>query len=178
MSIAVHVDQRRDPAHLGAQFNDPRIPDSRWRKVQPCPATGCWIWTGKMASNGYGILQAQPGKGVVHRYFYTTLVGPIAPGLDLDHLCRLRCCANPWHLEPVTRSENLRRGANGDVMRARMRLVTACPSGHPYDESNTYFRPGTQQRDCLTCRRARSSAYNKRMSDLTKQGREIAGGLP
>ena len=31
-------------------------------------------------------------------------------GLELDHLCRNKCCVNPQHLEPVTRSENLKRG--------------------------------------------------------------------
>lgn len=149
---------------LGAQFEDARIPVSRWRRVSPCPATGCWLWTGKVSTNGYGIIMGSVGKGMAHRYFYTTLIGPVAPGLDLDHLCRVRCCVNPWHLEPVTRSENLRRGANGDVIRARKAKITSCPQGHPYDEANTYFRPGKRVRDCYTCRRARSDAFNKRHS--------------
>lgn len=164
MTIAVAVDQQRDLSCLGALFYDDRIPASRWRRVEPCPATGCWLWTGKTATNGYGVIVASPGKGGAHRYFYQTLIGDVAKGLDLDHLCRVRCCVNPYHLEPVTRSVNLKRGANGDVIRSRMALVVACPSGHPYDEANTYYRPGTRQRDCLTCRRARSDAYNKRVA--------------
>jgi hypothetical protein len=149
---------------VSAQFYDARIPPARWRRVDPCPATGCWLWTGKTATNGYGVIQGSIGKGCAHRYFYSTLIGPVQRGLNLDHLCRVRCCVNPLHLEPVTRSENLRRGANGDVIRARMALRTSCPSGHPYDSGNTYRRPGAVSRDCLTCRRARSDAYNKRVA--------------
>lgn len=149
---------------IAAHFFDGRIPDRRWRKVIPCPATGCWLWVGKTARNGYGVLSAYPGRGVAHRYFYSTLIAPPPRGLDLDHLCRVRCCVNPLHLEPVTRSVNLRRGIGASVTRARTALITHCPSGHPYDENNTYFRPGTRQRDCLTCRRQRSDAYNKAIS--------------
>ena len=47
---------------------------------------------------------------VAHRVTYEALVGSIPLGLDLDHLCRVRSGANPAHLEPVTRKENLRRG--------------------------------------------------------------------
>ena len=155
--------------HMGAQFDDARVPSSRWTRVSPCPATGCWLWVGKTTTNGYGLITGSVGRGMAHRYFYSNLIGSIPAGLDLDHLCRVRTCVNPWHLEPVTRSENLRRGANGDVIRARMSKVISCPSGHQYDAANTYYRPGTRWRDCLTCRRANSDAYNKRVSAETRR---------
>lgn len=44
-----------------------------------------------------------------YRYAYELLVGPIPPGHDVDHLCYVRACVNPTHLEPVTRPENVRR---------------------------------------------------------------------
>jgi len=51
---------------------------------------------------------------------YLHFIGPIPEGLHLDHLCRVRCCVNPWHLEPVTCAENTRRGlSNGDTHYAR-----------------------------------------------------------
>ena len=65
----------------------------------------CWLWTGPKYHNGYG--QARGGR--VHRLMYEALVGPIPDGLELDHLCRIRECVNPEHLEPVTRAENARR---------------------------------------------------------------------
>jgi hypothetical protein len=37
------------------------------------------------------------------------IFGPIPDGLQLDHLCRVRCCVNPNHLEPVTAKENTLR---------------------------------------------------------------------
>jgi hypothetical protein len=72
----------------------------------------CWEWTGTVKPNGYANFQV-PGRrspANAHRWLWEQLVGPIAKGLDLDHLCRNRKCVNPDHLEPVTRRENLRRG--------------------------------------------------------------------
>jgi len=41
---------------------------------------------------------------------YEYFKGPVPDGLELDHLCRVRSCCNPDHLEPVTHKENIRRG--------------------------------------------------------------------
>jgi hypothetical protein len=48
---------------------------------------------------------------LVHRLAWEIVVGPIEPGLEIDHLCRNRVCLNPAHLEPVTKEENVRRGS-------------------------------------------------------------------
>lgn len=87
---------------------------------------GCWLWQGPRVHNGYGIISIQ-GSGVkttirAHRYAYEALVGPIPEGLQLDHLCRVRRCVNPAHLEPVTARENVRRG-----VRARVQAAAAAP---------------------------------------------------
>lgn len=111
----------------------------------------CWIWQGATTRNGYGMVQVDGRRWMAHRYAYTALVGPVQPQLDLDHLCRRRACVNPDHLEPVTRSENLRRGMpRGEHLRAR----TECPRGHPYDERNTAVRNG--HRICRACDRDRA----------------------
>ena len=75
--------------------------------------TGCWEWQGSMVENGYGVVSVNGANIKAHRRYYEVLVGPIPPGLDLDHLCRNRACVNPDHLEPVTRSVNLIRGNKG-----------------------------------------------------------------
>jgi hypothetical protein len=80
-----------------------------------------------------------------HRVAYELFKGPIPAGMDLDHLCRVRCCCNPDHLEPVTRKENLRRGLNGQK--------TACYKGHPYTPENTYYRANTGKKQCRLCAR-------------------------
>lgn len=67
----------------------------------------CWIWTGKTSVRGYGVFRST--QQYAHRYAYESRVGPIPPGLTIDHLCRVTNCVNPTHLEPVTRAENTRR---------------------------------------------------------------------
>ncbi len=77
-----------------------------------CPRLGpCWIWLAGTIPSGYGSFGRGGGgnSGVAHRFAYELLVGPIPEGLDLDHLCYVTLCVNPTHLDPVTRSENVRR---------------------------------------------------------------------
>jgi hypothetical protein len=76
--------------------------------------SGCWIFTGALSTSGYGRVgrgARAEGLAQTHRVTYEHLVGPIPEGLDIDHLCRVRACCNPAHLEPVTRRENCLRGA-------------------------------------------------------------------
>lgn len=84
-----------------------------WAKVEPEPNSGCWIFVGGWTTAGYGSIgRGCRGEGNVyaHRFAYELLRGPIPPDLVPDHLCRVRCCVNPWHLELVTNLENLNRG--------------------------------------------------------------------
>lgn len=71
----------------------------------------CWLWLGYVNTRrgGYGEVYVRGGMKLAHRAVYELLVGPIPKGLEIDHLCRTRCCVNPNHLEPVTRAENMRR---------------------------------------------------------------------
>ena len=48
-----------------------------------------------------------------HQFFYRLLVGPVPEGLELDHLCRVKLCVRPEHLEPVTHPENMQRALEG-----------------------------------------------------------------
>lgn len=78
------------------------------------PVSGCWNFTGTVTPNGYGNVYgghkgASPIKA--HRYFYEHMVGEIPDEMVIDHLCRNTLCVNPEHLEPVTQSENVLRGA-------------------------------------------------------------------
>ena len=117
---------------------------------------GCWNWIGAKMRNGYGQLAVGGQHWAAHRYAYTELRGEIPVGLDLDHLCRNRACCNPDHLEPVTRSENLKRGETGAWAKEHNGGKTHCPSGHQYDEANTYLHP-SGRRCCRACARERAA---------------------
>lgn len=105
---------------------------------------GCWLWIASTARGGYG--QFNDGRTMrrAHRWAYEHFVGPIPEGLDLDHLCRVRACVNPAHLEPVTRSVNLKRGYAARGVR------THCAQNHAFTPENTFQRP--RGRGCRTCR--------------------------
>ncbi len=118
-----------------------------WSKVN---ADGdCWLWLGSLNVAGYGRFDASGRRTGVHRYAYEALVGPIPPGLDIDHLCRVRNCVNPDHLEPVTPAENTRRARR--VLRSR-----SCPNQHPYTEATIKWYLG--KRICRICLWARRRA--------------------
>jgi len=127
-----------------------------WAKVEK--GANCWRWTGFIDKGGYGRIR-EAGRDTpilyAHRVAYEFLIGSIPEGLQLDHLCRNKWCCNPQHLEPVTMTENLRRG---DVP-VRTRLVSlVCPKGHPRSE-NAYVWPKTGQlKMCRACRNQRRRA--------------------
>ena len=62
----------------------------------------CWLWLGTK-SKGYGQFKVNGVAVKAHRFAYELLRGPILSGLTLDHLCRVRACVNPSHMEPVTK---------------------------------------------------------------------------
>jgi DNA-binding transcriptional regulator YiaG len=73
--------------------------------------TPCWIWTAQLNERGYGLsTRAMPQSRLAHRAIWVQRNGPVPDGLELDHLCRVRPCVNPEHLETVTHAENMRRG--------------------------------------------------------------------
>lgn len=92
------------------EFGDARLPERFWNKVTFAP-TGCWLWTGAAnGSGGYGVVRVAGRDLGAHRVFYDALVGPAPCWQHIDHLCGVRRCVNPAHLEPVTAAENVRRG--------------------------------------------------------------------
>ena len=82
----------------------------------------CWRWVNGLDRDGYG---RHRGK-LAHKYVYEKEVGPVPEGMMLDHRCRVRCCTNPNHLEPVTQSVNERRKS----WRHRAKMTTCCKRGH------------------------------------------------
>jgi len=106
-------------------------------------SNGCWRWKrGVATTTGYARIQYAGRPCDVHRLAYRLWRGDIPAGLHLDHLCRVRDCVNPEHLDPVTCKENVMRSpiALGRINAAK----THCPQGHEYTDANTtvYLRRG------------------------------------
>lgn len=91
-------------------FGDSRLPERFWRHVT-VDANGCWIWNAYRNPKGYGFcyLKALAPERRAHRQTYTHLVEPLTPGLEIDHLCRVKPCCNPAHLEEVPGAVNIAR---------------------------------------------------------------------
>ena len=115
-----------------------------WSSVKKSDA--CWAWTGR-THKGYG----RYGGVQAHRVAYELVIGPISAGLELDHTCRNPLCVNPDHLEPVTRSENMRR---------RYATQSHCKRGHEFTPENTYTGLGVRQ--CRACQREAVARYRAR----------------
>lgn len=112
-------------------------------KIAYEPMSGCWLWAACVDRPGYGRFGLRGGTRPAHRIAYEHLVGPIPPGLTIDHLCRQRCCVNPEHMEPVSRGENVLRGESLSAQRARQKR---CRRGH------SFSRASDGRRYCRACK--------------------------
>lgn len=113
----------------------------------------CWLWTASLNNHGYGRFKfgsrrdGSSREVSAHVWAYLDAVGPVPPGLELDHLCRVTRCVRPSHLEPVTHRENTLRSEAPSALSARK---THCPQGHPYSGDNLHLRPDGSRR-CRIC---------------------------
>lgn len=147
-------------------------------RVDKESAAPCWLWTGRITEQGYGVLHGGAHVLYTHRVSYELHVGPIPEGLHIDHLCRNRACCNPEHLEPVTCRENVRRSPI--ALAAINARKTHCDSGHEFTPANTNL-DDKGNRSCRACR----SAHNRVVAARRKRNRHrkntaavIAAGGP
>ena len=128
------------------------------------PNSGCWIWTAALYAHGYGAFYYQNRVRLAHRVAYYLFKGEIPEGYELDHLCRVRCCVNPDHLEVVTRRENLLRSPITPVNR------THCPSGHEYTTDNVWLDQKSGRR-CKICKAQEHKMWKWRRGGRPKKRR-------
>ena len=126
-------------------------------------ATGCWLWQGYCAKDGYAMSHITVGLGtyLIRKahvvMWWLVKQHPVPNGLELDHLCRNRKCVNPDHMEPVTGCVNTLRGTSPVAINA---AKTHCKRGHPLEGANLLIQHGTRQ--CSACRSAWTRAWRKR----------------
>lgn len=94
--------------------------DRFWSKVHKTDT--CWLWTDAPNGAGYGTINIKSVPVMAHRFSLALAGHELADGLTVDHLCRVRLCVNPAHLEEVTHGENLRRAREA---RSRPRMGDA-----------------------------------------------------
>lgn len=125
-------------------MNGSALPQRFWAKVRI--TDDCWLWIAAVQSKGYGSFAIDGVTYSAHRLAYEDRFGAIPEGLQIDHLCRVRQCVNPEHMEPVTSIENTRRGFfdRGE-----------CKYGHDLTKTPPYVTTtanGRKRRECRECR--------------------------
>lgn len=117
-----------------------------WSKVNK--TAKCWLWTGVMNDDGYGLFSHHGKNERAHRFAWTLLVGEIPDGMQLDHRCRNRVCVKPDHLRLATNKQNAEhlgmratntsgyRGVTFDRRRNKW-SVLVCHNGH--NRNGGYF---------------------------------------
>lgn len=109
---------------------------SEWKKYP------CWLHEVRTNKDGYGVKDIDGTDKFMHHLTYQACFPKEYQAfmemrdhahLEIDHLCRVRNCCNPWHLEIVTKSENQRRSQSPAGINARK---TICKHGHPLTSEN------------------------------------------
>lgn len=133
--------------------------------VAPGPL-GCLLWTGSL-TDGYGRIMIAGVRHQAHRYAYEQRHGAIPDGLVIDHLCRVRNCVNPDHMQPVQSRENILRGIGLAATEARS---ATCARGHRWLPGSYYAY--SKQRVCKPCRADDQRAYRARRRAARQAERE------
>jgi hypothetical protein len=143
----------------------------------PEPMSGCWLWTGAIASHGYGHTRFDGETWYAHRLSWHAHRGPITPGMWVLHRCDVPACVNPAHLFLGTATDNAQDRENKGRGRVKVRkaerpavpsrvwpewkLGVCCRRGHPWSPETTYWHQrsrGERTRGCLICKRQRERA--------------------
>ena len=130
---------------------------------------GCWLWTAGLDGPGYGGFKLHPlGMFRAHRISYKLMRGAIPLGLEIDHLCRVRKCVNPDHLEAVTNRTNNLRGISPAALNAEK---THCKQGHEFSSENTHTRSdgGRRCRTCIQIKIAKESKERQENPDSIRE---------
>ena len=90
--------------------------------------SGCWLWTGYVRPDGYVTMNAFGRRTTLQQASFEAFIGPIPEGMEIDHLCAIKHCANPLHLQPVLHAVNVRRRSWTGKCAAGHRLPPDAPT--------------------------------------------------
>ena len=81
----------------------------------------CWIWQFAINRSGYGITSVGRRPKLAYAVYHDRVKTPPGAGEQRDHLCRVRACVNPDHIEVVPAAVNVQRGALAKVTADQVR---------------------------------------------------------
>lgn len=109
----------------------------------PEPNSGCWLWL-YSDRKGYGQVVYSNRKMNAHRLSYESFIGPIPEDMQLHHVCDIKLCVNPDHLQIVDQSEHSK------ITWDKRTKITHCPHGHEYTAENTRYN-SRWAKTCIQC---------------------------
>jgi len=137
----------------------PEWVDRFMSKIEPEPNSGCWLWVGSLARNGYGSFVHSHKVHLAHRVSFALSGRPLDAGALVLHSCDNPLCVNPDHLRAGTHGDNMRDAANRK--RFQKQQVTVCRRGHPLTGRRTAAN-GRPRRFCATCKQMFWSKKNQK----------------
>ena len=140
-----------------------------WKdRTAQSPDSDCLLWIGSKTTGGYGMVWMNSVKYMAHRISWVAAnCRDIPPGLDIDHLCRVRNCVFSDHLEPVSRRVNLLRGESHVVDQITR---THCPKDHLLDGENLVeHQLKNGKRTCHICAIEHSRQLTKLIGDAQRK---------
>lgn len=162
----------------------------RWTDKHVVDENGCWIWQGSVAHNGYGTRQYRGKHRTAHRAYYIHYKIEVPEGMHIDHLCRVKLCVNPRHLDMVTAKENMRRKPGVVPYEGKIERTyggpssgaTECRHGHPYSPDNVGQYVGRSGKKkgflfmyCITCQRASVNKCARKKRAAERASRDSGG---
>ena len=118
-----------------------------WGRVERKSDDECWPWLGFTSEANYGTMHTATGHLYAHRIAYALVIGSTPDELTLDHTCKNKRCCNPFHLQAVTQSVNIKR-----YWKDRAEELTLCACGNPR---------GKKLRRCNDCHNAYHREYRR-----------------
>ncbi len=136
--------------------------------VEPIPFSGCHLWKGTVARNGYGRFWVKGIRKMAHRVSWEMENGIIPSGLVINHKCRVRNCVNVKHLEVIDFRTNVLIGIGPTAVNYKKQNCPKCKAGYSIDLRG--------HRICLACIKKRKRIKHKIKKFF--QYRERCGWLP
>lgn len=115
----------------------------------------CWLWTGALTPQGYGVISVNGKRKLAHRVVYELKVSKIPGGLSIDHKCEVKNCVNPAHLQIVTHQQNMQLHHN------RRGSLLVCRNGHSREYTKLMYikTRKSPMKICTVCRKVTNNSW-------------------